>query len=136
MDPCRARDQYERAVADRAVVAYLNPDGTATVTGQGLAPDEAAAATERIHRLAQRAKRAGHPGTLDHITADIMVGLLDGRFHDKTSQQIVADLLAASAASMSITGVELSVELATLLGHNEHGPAIAVTSRTAERSSC
>jgi hypothetical protein len=94
IDPARAKDQYERAVAERGVVAYLNPDGTAILAAQGLAPDEAAAANDRIHRLAKQAKRAGHPGRLDQIKADVMIGLLDGRFHGHTVQQIIATLLA------------------------------------------
>jgi hypothetical protein len=97
IDPARAKDHYERAVAQRAVVAYLNADGTATLVGHGLAPDEVAAASDRIHQLAKQAKRAGHPGGLDQIRADVMVGLLDGRFHGKTTPQIITHLLATRA---------------------------------------
>jgi hypothetical protein len=151
IDPARAKDQYERAVAERGVVAYLNPDGTATLAGQGLAPDEAAAASDRVHRLAKQAKRAGHPGGLEQIKADVLVGLLDGRFHGQTVQQIIAALLAAHTeptgppsplrtgppqasppragqfpdgdaefGSGRGIGIEISVELATLLDLDDH----------------
>jgi hypothetical protein len=167
IDPARAKDQYERAVAERGVVAYLNPDGTATLAGQGLAPDEAAAASDRVHRLAKQAKRAGHPGGLEQIKADVLVGLLDGRFHGQTVQQIIAALLAAHTeptgppsplrtgppqasppragqfpdgdaefGSGRGIGIEISVELATLLGLNDHpatlpglGPILADLAR-------
>ncbi|MBB6377188.1 hypothetical protein BKA01_004446 [Pseudonocardia eucalypti] len=93
-DPERARVTYEQALAGRAVVGYLNPDGTATITASGLPPDEAAAATERIAQLARAAKRAGHPGPVDQLRADIYLRLLDGRFHHLTRTEMIAALLA------------------------------------------
>jgi hypothetical protein len=80
-DPDRADDQYRRAMSGRRVVGYLSPDGTAGITAEGLPPDQAAAACERIGRLARAAKRAGHPGMVDQIRADVFLGLLDGRYH-------------------------------------------------------
>jgi len=89
IDPERAREQYERAVTLRSVIAYLNPDGTVTLTAQGLPADEAAAACERIHQLATQIKRAGHPATLDQIKADVTLGLLNRRFDHMTTTQII-----------------------------------------------
>jgi len=136
LDPERARDQYERAVAERAVVAYLSPDGTAALTGHALPPDQVAAATERIHQLARQAKRAGHPGRLDEIKADLYLGLLDGRFDQMTGEQIINELVDHVGCDRATTGVEVSVELATLLGRNEHpatcpglGPILAHIAR-------
>jgi hypothetical protein len=158
-DPDRADDQYRMAVSGRRVVGYLSPEGTAVVTGEGLAPDEAAAACERIGRLARAAKRAGHPGRLDQIRADVFLGLLDGRFHGLTRARIIAELLRAAGAAQSEpagaaggaggegrgqaehaggrpAGIEVRVELATLLGCNEHpgeipgwGPVLAEVAR-------
>jgi hypothetical protein len=34
-----------------------------------------------------------HPGRLRQITADLYLGMLDGRWHGQTEQQIIADLL-------------------------------------------
>jgi len=67
IDPDRAREQYERAVTERSVIAYLNPDGTVTLTATGLPAHEAAAACERIHHLATQIKRAGHPNPAQHV---------------------------------------------------------------------
>ena len=67
VDPERARDEYERAVTERSVIAYLNPDGTVTLTATGLPAHEAAAACERIHHLATQIKRAGHPNPAQHV---------------------------------------------------------------------
>ncbi|GAA5156995.1 hypothetical protein GCM10023321_34340 [Pseudonocardia eucalypti] len=94
VDPDHAQDAYERALAERAVVGYLNPDGTAVISASGLPPDEAAAATERIAGLARAAKRAGHPGRVDQLRADIYLRLLDGRFHHLTRIEMITALLA------------------------------------------
>lgn len=146
-DPDRARDQYEKAVSERLVVGYLNPDGTAVITAEGLPPDQAAAACERIDQLARAAKRAGHPGRLDQVRAEVFLGLLDGRYHNLTRDQIITELLRSTAGPESEpasptpttdvddrcrqgaggdpnpvgrpTGIEIHVELATLLGCNE-----------------
>ncbi len=48
----------------------------------------------RRARLAEAAKRAGHPGRLTQIAADLFVGMLDGRFYGLTEAQILAHLLA------------------------------------------
>jgi hypothetical protein len=151
-DPDRADDQYRRAMSGRRVVGYLSPDGTAVITAEGLPPDQAAAACERISQLARAAKQAGHPGMVDQIRADVFLGLLDGRYHGLTRARIIAELLRAAggpeseptspagtaedggsaaagdrsgAAGPDHTsgrppGIEIRVELATLLGHNEH----------------
>ncbi|WP_028923119.1 HNH endonuclease signature motif containing protein [Pseudonocardia acaciae] len=121
IDPRYARKQYEKAVAERGVVGCLNPDGTAVITADRLPPDEAAAACERIDRLARAAKRAGHPGRLDQIRADVFLGLLDGRF-DKLNREQIVSLLVDTAASVPPvrTGIEVRVELGTLLGHDDH----------------
>jgi hypothetical protein len=47
-----ARRRYRRAVRDRGVVGYLQPDGTVSVTASGLPTDEAAVACERLDDLA------------------------------------------------------------------------------------
>ncbi len=99
VEPDRAEDQYEQALADRMVVGYLDSAGTATITATGLPPDEAAAATERIARLALAAKRAGHRGRIDQLRADIFLRLLDGRFHHLTRTQMIAALLAETSPS-------------------------------------
>lgn len=83
---------------DRAVIGYLDEDGTATVTGRKLPADQAAAACARIEDLARAAKRAGHPGRVGPLRADIYVGLLEGRWQHLARNQIIADLLAQATA--------------------------------------
>jgi hypothetical protein len=81
IDPKLRRRRYERAVLGRGVALYLDPrTGTATLVGEGLAPDEAAAAAQRIDRMVEAVKRAGHPGTRGRISADVYVGMLNGFF--------------------------------------------------------
>ncbi|GAA5153834.1 hypothetical protein GCM10023321_24710 [Pseudonocardia eucalypti] len=100
-DPDRAEDVYQRALGERAVVGYLNPDGTAVISASGLPPDEAAAATERIAALARAAKRAGHPGRIDQLRADIYLRLLDGRFHHLTHTEMITALLAEATQTQT-----------------------------------
>jgi len=89
-----------------------------------------------IHQLARQATRAGHPGRLDQIKADLYLGLLDGRFDQMTGEQIINELVDHAGCDRAATGVEVSVELATLLGRNEHpatcpglGPILAHIAR-------
>jgi hypothetical protein len=93
IDPQWARRRYVRAVRGRMVTAVLADDGTVTLTGSGLPAGEAAAACARVDRLAEVVKRAGHPGRLGQIAADVYLGLLDGRFHGLSEDQIAGALL-------------------------------------------
>ena len=93
IDPDHARRRYRRAVRERGVVGYLAPDGSVTLTASGLPTDEAAVACERLDTLAHTVRRAGHPGGLDRIQTDLFLGMLDGRFHHHTEQQIIDALL-------------------------------------------
>lgn len=92
VDPDAAARWYRKGVRDRGVTAYPAADGT--ITAHGLPPDEAEAACRRIQRLAAAAKRAGHPGRIGQIRADLFLGLLDGRFHGMTVEQVIARLIA------------------------------------------
>ncbi len=87
------RRRYERALKGRRVVGKRNPDGTATLTGHDLPFDEVAAACARLDALAHAAKTAGHPDRLDHLRADLLVGMITGRYTAMTDQQILAALL-------------------------------------------
>jgi hypothetical protein len=93
INPKLRRRRYERAVQGRGVALYLNPrTGTASLVGDGLPPDEAAAAG--IDRMVEAAKRAGHPGTRGQIGADLYVGMLNGEFHGLTEAEIIHRVLA------------------------------------------
>ncbi|OZM76224.1 HNH endonuclease signature motif containing protein [Pseudonocardia sp. MH-G8] len=95
IDPEFRRRRYQRAIRERSVALYLDSKGTATLVGDGLPPDEAAAAAGRIDRLVEAAKRAGHLGRRPQISADLYLGMLNGAFHRLTEAQIIAALLAA-----------------------------------------
>ncbi|HEY4004825.1 MAG TPA: DUF222 domain-containing protein [Pseudonocardia sp.] len=93
LDPGWAARRYRATVRERGVTAYLNDAGTMTVTGQGLTPDEAAAAMARIDDLAAAIRRAGHPNPLHRIRADVYVALLDGGLNGLTRDQIITTML-------------------------------------------
>lgn len=95
VDPDAAARWYRRGVRERTVHAYLAVDGTVTMSATGLPPDEAEAACRRVEALAARVKRSGYPGRIGQIRADVYLGLLDGRFHGLTDEDIVAVLIAS-----------------------------------------
>src|SRR3954451_15796647 len=84
LDPACAEHRYRQAVRERRLGGYLNQDGSATVYRQNLPADHAAAACTRIDALADAAKRAGAAAKIDHLRAELFLGLLDGRFHGMT----------------------------------------------------
>ncbi|PZS27486.1 MAG: hypothetical protein DLM61_16440, partial [Pseudonocardiales bacterium] len=93
LDPEWAARRYATAVRERNVIGYLNDDGTATVTGSALPLEQAATACAHVEELARATKRAGHPGRIGPLRADIYLGLLDGSWHHATRDQIITDLL-------------------------------------------
>ena len=93
LDPAWAEHRYRQAVRDRKVVGYLNQDGSAVVSGQNLPADQAVAACARVDALADAAKRAGAAAKIDHLRADLFLGLLDGHLHGMSEQAIVTELL-------------------------------------------
>ena len=94
LDPQWAARRYATAVRERNVIGYLNDDGTATVTGSALPVDQAAVACAHVEELARAVKRAGHPGRIGPLRADLYLGLLDGRWQHHTGDQIITDLLS------------------------------------------
>src|SRR5262245_57550910 len=99
VDPQAAKKRQERAVRERRVECYPDPDGTATLLGAGLPAERAQAAANRIDQLAQAAKQAGDHRTMDQIRADLFLDVLDG---SSTGQSVDAR-------------VEVTVPLETLL---------------------
>ena len=94
LDPDWARRRYERALKGRRVVGRRNEDGTANLSGYDLPVDRVAAACDRFDRLAKAAKQDGHPDPIDHIRADLFLGMTDGSYAGLTDAQILARLLA------------------------------------------
>lgn len=114
IDPQWARRRYEQAVTDRKVVGSRNPDGSANLSGHNLPLDRVADASARIEALARAAKRAGHPDPVDHVRADLYLGLLDGAYTGLDDGAVLARLLVGaideepSGASDSEPGEEHS----------------------------
>jgi hypothetical protein len=77
-DPGLAKRRYKRSVADRRVHIGTDSEGTARLSGQNLPVDRAAAAEDRIDRLARAAKADGDTRTLDQLRADAMLDVLTG----------------------------------------------------------
>jgi hypothetical protein len=97
VDPDWARRRYEQAVADRKVVGYRNADGSANLSGCNLPLDRVAAASGHIDALAKAAKRAGDCRPVDHIRADLFLGMTDGTYTGLNDAAIIQLLTATPA---------------------------------------
>ncbi|MGH3784317.1 MAG: DUF222 domain-containing protein, partial [Pseudonocardiaceae bacterium] len=97
IDPDWARRRYEQAIAERKVVSYRNPDGSANLSGYNLPLDRVAAASGHIDALAKAAKRSGDLRPLDHVRADLFLGMTDGTYTGLDDAAII-ELLTAIAA--------------------------------------
>lgn len=93
IDPEWAERRYRAGLDERKIVGSMNPDGTADVSGRNLPVDRAKAACDRVDDLARACKRAGDGRKIDHIRADIYVGLLDGAYAAMSDSEIIADML-------------------------------------------
>ena len=76
--PTLARRRYRTSVADRRVGIELDSEGTARLSGINLPVDRAAAAEDRLNRLARAAKADGDIRTIAQLRADAMLDLLTG----------------------------------------------------------
>ncbi|MGH3864799.1 MAG: DUF222 domain-containing protein [Pseudonocardiaceae bacterium] len=97
VDPDWARRRYEQAIANRKVVGYRNADGSANLSGYNLPLDRVAAASGRIDALAKAAKRAGDARPLDHVRAELFLGMTDGTYTGLDDAAIIELLTAAPA---------------------------------------
>ena len=94
LDPTWFDRRFKEAHRRRRVVGRINPDGTADLSAQNLEPHQVAAACARLDELAWAAKRDGDPRPVDHLRADLYVGMLDGTYEGLTDTEIFAALAA------------------------------------------
>ena len=102
IDPDWARRRYEQAVADRKVIGYRNPDGSANLCGLNLPINRVAAASGHIDSLAKSAKRAGDARPIDHIRADLFLGMTDGTYTGLDDAHIVGLLITQSKKTAAV----------------------------------
>ena len=76
------------------MVGHRNPDGSANLSGINLPVDRVAAASARIDALAKAAKRAGSSRPIDHLRAELFLGMTDGTYTGLDDATILALLLA------------------------------------------
>lgn len=96
IDPEWAQRRYEQAVAERKVVGYRNPDGSANLSGLNLPLERVAAACGHIDALARSAKHAGDSRRIDHIRADLFLGMTDGTYAGLDDATILEHLRTTS----------------------------------------
>jgi hypothetical protein len=96
IDPDWARKRYEEAVRERKIVGYRNADGTGNLCGYQLPADQVAAASAHMGELARKVKRAGDGRPIDHIRADLFLGMTEGTFTGYTETDIIGHMLAVA----------------------------------------
>jgi len=77
-DPRAARKRKERALQDARVERWDEHGGTAALAGRDLPPASVLAADKNLSALARQLQRAGVPGTLDQLRAQVYLALLTG----------------------------------------------------------
>jgi hypothetical protein len=77
-DPRAARKRKERALQDARVERWDEHGGTAALAGRDLPPASVLVADKNLSALARQLKRAGAPGTLDQLRAQVYLALLTG----------------------------------------------------------
>src|SRR5258708_34993349 len=92
--PGGARRGEDRALRGGGGVGGRAPDGPAPLAGYDLPPDRVAAACQRLDRLAKAAKTAGLTDPIDHIRAELFLGMTDGSYAGLTDPQILTHLLS------------------------------------------
>lgn len=151
LDPEWARRRYEAKLEGRRVIASRDPEGTASLSGVHLPVERVAASSQRIELLARAARRAGDKRPINHIRADLFLGMTDGTYEGLARDQILAALVAAQGGAAAPTGepetaagpaptttndpsplpepswagVQLRVRLTTLLGLDRYPAEIA-----------
>ncbi len=101
LDPDWARRRYEQALADRKVIGYGNADGSANLSGLNLPVDRVAAACGHIDALAKAVKRAGDLRPIDHIRADLFLGMTDGTYSGLGDAEIIEQVLSGHRPARS-----------------------------------
>jgi hypothetical protein len=81
-DPGAARKRKERALQDARVERWDEHGGTAALAGRDLPPASVLAADKNLSALARQLQRAGAPGTLDQLRAQVYLALLTGSSAD------------------------------------------------------
>lgn len=116
-DPQAARKRKERALQDARVERWDEHGGTAALAGRDLPPASVLAADKNLSALARQLKRAGAPGTLDQLRAQVYLALLTG--------SPVGSLIPASSGAAS--GAPLDGSARGFAGLGGDSPARAVS---------
>lgn len=132
--PDLLRDQHEKAVADRRLVSWTEPDGTLSLLLTGIDPLRGQELLDRINRIARRHRGDGETRIMDQLRADVAVDLLTGTeyptvgsIHFTVHPDRLADPDNHSAVSLAGYGPILPDLLRNLdiphLSDGEHPPA-------------
>lgn len=93
VDPDAVREERKKAVADRRLVSWAEPDGTLSVLLTGIDPMRGEELLDRINRIARGLRSKDEPRTMDQLRADVATDLLTGTSHPRLgSLHLTVDL--------------------------------------------
>lgn len=78
VDPDAVRRRQQKARQDARVETWSEGSGNGAIAGRELPPARSLLADRHVRALAQELQRAGMPGTLDQICAEVFLALLSG----------------------------------------------------------
>jgi len=78
VDPDAVRRRQQRARQDTRVETWSEGSGNAAIAGRELPPARTLLADRYVRALAEALQRAGIPGTLDQVCAEVFLALLSG----------------------------------------------------------
>lgn len=78
VDPDAVRRRQQKAREDARVERFSEGSGNCAIAGRELPPARTLMADRHVRALAQALQRAGMPGTLDQISAEVFLALLSG----------------------------------------------------------
>jgi len=82
VDPDAVRRRQQKARQDARVERWSEGSGNGAIAGRELPPARALLADRHVRALAQALQRAGMPGTLEQVSAEVFLALLSGESPD------------------------------------------------------
>lgn len=93
VDPDAVREEQKKAVADRRLVSWAEPDGTLSLLLTGIDPMRGEELLDRINRIARGLRSKDEPRTMDQLRADVATDLPTGTSHPRLgSLHLTVDL--------------------------------------------
>jgi hypothetical protein len=125
VDPDAVRRRQQKARQEARVETWSEGSGNGAIAGRELPPARTLLADRHVRTLAQALQRAGLPGTLDHVCADVFLALLSGESPEALiaaaqQRRSAAGSVPDAAAANDVTAPQRGPGDQTAGGPDEH----------------